>query len=172
MADKQMTLVEHLDELRRRILVSVAAIIICACAAFWKIQVILKLLMFPPVDHLNFFSPTEAFMEYCKLSFFVGLFLASPVVLYQLWAFVSAGLSEKEKKEVVFALPFSATLFLGGAVFAYYFVIPWALNFLINFFHLLRIVSPGGRNITYTRNYCPAPVKSRSRSSTSRDVYK
>ena len=128
-----MTLVEHLDELRRRILVSVAAIIICACAAFWKIQVILKLLMFPPVDHLNFFSPTEAFMEYCKLSFFVGLFLASPVVLYQLWAFVSAGLSEKEKKEVVFALPFSATLFLGGAVFAYYFVIPWALNFLINF---------------------------------------
>ena len=98
MTDKQMTLVGHLDELRRRILISVAAVVICACAAFWKIQLILSMLMFPPVDHLAFFSPTEAFLEYCKLAFFSGLFIASPLVLYQLWAFISAGLNEKEKK--------------------------------------------------------------------------
>jgi len=133
MTDKQMSLVEHIDELRRRILISLAAVIICACLAFWKIQLILSKLIFEPVDHLAFFSPTEAFFEYCKLAFFAGLFLASPVVLYQLWAFVSAGLREKEKRVVLFALPFSITLFLGGAVFAYFFVIPWALKFLINF---------------------------------------
>jgi len=98
MADKQMSLVEHLDELRRRILVSVAAIVVCSCIAFLKIQVILSLLMFEPVDHLAFFSPTEAFFEYCKLAFFSGLFIASPLVLYQAWAFVSAGLTQKEKK--------------------------------------------------------------------------
>ena len=74
MTDKQMSLVEHLDELRRRILVSVVAVIVCSCVAFLKIQVILDLLMFPPVDHLAFFSPTEAFFEYCKLAFFSGLF--------------------------------------------------------------------------------------------------
>lgn len=133
MTGKQMTLVEHLDELRRRILISVAAVIVCACAAFWKIQAILSLLMLEPVDHLAFFSPTEAFFEYCKLAFFTGLFAASPLVLYQLWAFVSAGLSRKEKRTVLFALPFSVTLFLGGAVFAYFFVLPWALKFLIDF---------------------------------------
>ncbi|MDD5546924.1 MAG: twin-arginine translocase subunit TatC [Candidatus Omnitrophica bacterium] len=133
MADSKMTLVEHLDELRRRILVSAAAVVICSALAFWKVRLILSLLMFPSVDHLNFFSPAEAFLEYCKLAFIAGLFLASPVVLYQLWAFVSAGLNEKEKKVVMFALPFSATLFLGGVVFAYSFVVPWALRFLINF---------------------------------------
>jgi len=133
MADKQMTLVEHLDELRRRILISLAAILVCAGVAFWKIQIILSFLMLPPVDHLNFFSPAEAFIEYCKLAFFTGLFFASPVVLYQLWAFVSAGLREREKKTVLFALPFSVTLFWGGAVFAYFFVLPWALKFLIGF---------------------------------------
>lgn len=133
MSDKQMTLVGHLDELRRRIVISVAAIAIGAGLAFWKIQFIVSILIFPPVDHLAFFSPTEAFMEYCKLAFFVGLFLASPVVLYQLWAFVSSGLREKERRAVLFALPFSLTLFLGGAVFAFFFVIPWALKFLIDF---------------------------------------
>lgn len=133
MTDNQMTLVEHLDELRRRILVSVAAIVIGACVAFWKIQFIVSLLMFPPVDHLAFFSPTEAFMEYCKLAFFAGLFLASPVVLYQLWAFVSAGLRKEERRVVLFALPFSITLFLGGVVFAFFFIIPFALKFLIDF---------------------------------------
>ena len=133
MADRKMTLVEHLDELRRRILVSAAAVIVCACVAFWKIQAILSLLMFDPVDHLAFFSPAEAFFEYCKLAFFSGLFIASPLVLYHVWAFVSAGLTQKERRVVLFALPFSVTLFLGGAVFAYFFVLPWSLKFLIDF---------------------------------------
>lgn len=133
MADKQMTLVEHLDELRRRILISAAAILVCAGVAFWKIQLILSFLMLPPVDHLAFFSPAEAFIEYCKLAFFIGLFFASPVVLYQLWAFVSAGLREGERRTVLFALPFSVTLFLAGAAFSFFFVIPWALRFLIDF---------------------------------------
>jgi sec-independent protein translocase protein TatC len=133
MADIKMTLVEHLDELRWRISVSIAAIVIGACVAFWKIQAILKLLMLPPVDHLAFFSPTEAFFEFCKLACFAGLFFASPVVIYQIWAFISAGLTQKEKRTVLFALPFSIALFLGGAVFAYFFVLPWALKFLIDF---------------------------------------
>lgn len=133
MTERKMTLVEHLDELRRRILISLGAVVICACLAFWKIQDILSYLMIPPVDHLVFFSPTEAFMEYFKLAFFVGFLIASPVVLYQLWAFVSVGLTERERKAFLLAMPFSATLFLGGAAFAFFLVIPWALKFLINF---------------------------------------
>lgn len=133
MTERKMTLVEHLDELRRRILISLGAVFICACLAFWKIQDILSYLMIPPVDHLVFFSPTEAFMEYFKLAFFVGFLIASPVVFYQLWVFVSVGLTERERKAFLLAMPFSATLFLGGAAFAFFLVIPWALKFLINF---------------------------------------
>ena len=54
-------------------------------------------------------------------------------MLYHVWAFVSAGLTQKERRVVLFALPFSVTLFLGGAVFAYFFVLPWSLKFLIDF---------------------------------------
>lgn len=133
MADKQMTLVAHLDELRRRIIISLAAVFIGACVAFWKIKVIVKFLMLKPVDHLAFFSPTEAFMAYFKLAFFVGLIFASPVVLYQLWAFISAGLKENERKTVLIFFPFSIVLFLGGAAFGFFIAIPSALKFLINF---------------------------------------
>ena len=133
MTDRQMTLVEHLDELRGRILVSLAAVLVVSCLAFWKIRLIMSFLMIRPVDHLVFFSPTEAFVEYFKLALFVGLTLASPVVLYQLWAFVSAGLKPGERMAFLIAMPFSVTLFLGGAAFAFFAVIPWSLRFLIDF---------------------------------------
>ncbi|MBU3984007.1 MAG: twin-arginine translocase subunit TatC, partial [Proteobacteria bacterium] len=68
-----------------------------------------------------------------KLAFFVGLFLASPVILFQIWGFVSSALKEKEQKIFLFFLPFSVMLFLCGAAFAFFIVIPWALKFLINF---------------------------------------
>jgi sec-independent protein translocase protein TatC len=133
MERKELTLAGHLDELRRRILISLAAVIVCSCLAFWKIQDILAFLMISPVDHLVFFSPAEAFMEYCKLAFFTGLIVASPVVLFQLWSFVYPGLTGTERRAFLTVMPFSATLFLGGAAFAFFFVMPWALKFLINF---------------------------------------
>ncbi|MFA5165324.1 MAG: twin-arginine translocase subunit TatC [Candidatus Omnitrophota bacterium] len=133
MESKDLTFTGHLDELRRRIIISLAAVAVCSCLAFWKIQDILSFLMIPPVDHLVFFSPVEAFMEYCKLAFFTGLIVASPVVLFQLWSFVSPGLTGRERGAFLAAMPFSATLFIGGAAFAFFAVLPWALKFLINF---------------------------------------
>jgi sec-independent protein translocase protein TatC len=133
MERKDLTFAGHLDELRRRIIVSLAAVAVCSCLAFWKIQDILAFLMIPPVDHLVFFSPVEAFMEYCKLAFFTGIIVASPVVLFQLWSFVSPGLTGRERGVFLAAMPFSATLFIGGAAFAFFAVLPWALKFLINF---------------------------------------
>lgn len=133
MERKNLTLAGHLDELRRRIFISLAAVAVCSCLAFWKIQDILSFLMIYPVDHLVFFSPVEAFMEYCKLAFFTGLIIASPIVLFQLWSFVSPGLTGRERGAFLAAMPFSATLFLGGAAFAFFVVLPWALKFLINF---------------------------------------
>lgn len=132
MIDKRMTLVEHLDELRRRILICLAAVFIATCIAFWKIKEVVAYLV-RPVGHVVFLSPVEAFMAYLKLAFFAGLFASSPIILFQVWRFVSAGLSENERKIALFYFPFSIALFLFGAGFAFFFVIPWALKFLINF---------------------------------------
>lgn len=132
MADKRMTLVEHLDELRRRLLISLATILIATCLAFWKVKEIAAYLA-KPVGHLVFLSPVEAFMAYLKLAFFVGLFISSPIVIFQIWQFVSTGLTEKERKTFIFYFPFSIALFLSGAAFAFFIVIPWALKFLIDF---------------------------------------
>lgn len=132
MAERRMTLVGHLEELRRCIIISLAAIVVTTCIAFWKIKQIVAYLI-RPVGHVVFLSPTEAFMSYFKVAFFVGIVLASPVILYQIWRFVSPALKDKEKREALLLLPFSIALFLGGAAFAFFLVIPWALNFLINF---------------------------------------
>lgn len=128
-----MTLVEHLDELRSRLLISLAAVLVCAGLAFWKVKALVKYLIIPPVDKLVFFSPTEAFSAYCKVAVFAGIILASPVVLFQLWRFVSLGLQPRERRTILFFLPFSIVLFLCGAAFAFFGVIPWALKFLITF---------------------------------------
>ncbi|KPK41470.1 MAG: hypothetical protein AMJ78_05440 [Omnitrophica WOR_2 bacterium SM23_29] len=132
MVDKRMTLVEHLDELRRRILTSLAALFIATGISFWKVKEIVAYLA-RPVGQLVFISPVEAFMTYLKLAFFVGLFISSPIILFQFWRFVSAGLTEREQKTFLFLFPFSVVLFLCGAAFAFFIVIPWALKFLINF---------------------------------------
>lgn len=133
MTDGKMTILEHLDELRGRLIVMIAAVGAGACLAFWKVRAIVSYLVMPPVDRLVFFSPTEAFTAYCKVAIFAGIVIASPVILFQFWAFASAGLRERERRTVLFFLPFSVALFLAGAAFAFFVVIPWALTFLIEF---------------------------------------
>lgn len=134
MVDKRMRLVEHLEEFRCRILISLGAIFIATCIAFWKVkEIVAYLVRLGPIGNLIFISPTEAFFTYLRLAFFIGLFISSPIILFQLWRFVSVGLTESERKVVLFFFPFSISLFLFGAAFAFFAVIPWALKFLINF---------------------------------------
>ncbi|MBP7055811.1 MAG: twin-arginine translocase subunit TatC [Candidatus Omnitrophica bacterium] len=133
MADLKMTVVEHLDELRSRLIVSLAAVVVSSCLAFWKVKVIVQWMIIPPVDRLVFFSPAEAFTAYCKVAVFAGIILASPVILFQIWSFVSSGLESGERRTALLYIPFAVALFLCGAAFAFFIVIPWALDFLINF---------------------------------------
>ena len=92
--DKELTLVGHLSELRQRILFSLAVILVFMLFTFSHASDILMILKLPGagvIDKLVFFSPTEAFMAYFKISFFSAVLMAVPVVLYQLWALNIAG---------------------------------------------------------------------------------
>ncbi len=94
-----------------------------------------------PWDRLQVLKPAEAFIAYMKVSFIAGLILTCPWVFYQLWMFVAAGLYEKERHYVRCAVPFSAVLFVGGALFFLFVVAPLSLKFFLIFGDILGVAS-------------------------------
>jgi len=140
-----MSLLQHLEELRKRIIYSGAAIGICFLAC-WKfagkiyqllevpIQKALELHNFPIAERkLAYLNPTEPFNLYMKIGLIAGIFVASPIVLYQVWLFISPGLYRREKRYVIPFLFLSVGLFLAGGYFGYRVVYPVALDFLIGY---------------------------------------
>ena len=135
-----MPFLDHLEELRKRILRSLLAVVGCFALGLWLVdrfqlldQLKRPIAPFLPSGQLTVLSPTEPLMITLKLGLIVGLVLASPVILWQLWAFLSPALYAKEKKTLVPALFVGLGLFLGGAMLAFFFVIPQALRVLLNF---------------------------------------
>ena len=142
-ATGKMSFLDHLDELRRRIIVAVAAVGISFVVCWIFHERIFEFLSVPITQHLGdrkltYLSPTEPFMIYMKASFYAGIFLVSPVVLWQVWLFIAPGLYSREKR---YAIPFllsSSILFLLGGIFAYTVGLPMTLNFLTNFGHAFQ----------------------------------
>lgn len=122
----------HLEELRTRLLKSVLAIAVCSFAVYQFKEKILAVLA-KPAGKLVFLSPTEAFVVYIKLAMWGGLFIASPIIIYQLWRFLSAGLKANEKKYVYCFMPVSFLLFAAGASFGFYVIIVYGMKFLLSF---------------------------------------
>ena len=137
-----MSFLDHLEELRRRIFYSLIAVAVGFGACWWKVEKIYGFMQTPIMDalarnHMSeklvYLNPTEPFNMYLKVAFLAGLFVASPVVLYQLWLFVSPGLYRHEKRYVMPFMFSTVGLFLAGGFFGYKLVYPAALNFLIDF---------------------------------------
>lgn len=136
----EMPFLDHLEELRSRILRSLAAIILGSAAGLWAVQhfQLVNLLKRPIAPYLTdgklvVLSPTEPVMIVLKLGLLVGLVLASPVLLWQLWAFLAPALYAREKKALVPSLFIGLLLFMTGAALAYFFVVPQALRVLFSF---------------------------------------
>lgn len=127
-----MSLVGHLSELRRRIIISVVCILIAFGIAYYYVDDLLQLLI-APAGKLYYMRPTEAFFTYMKVALVGGLIGASPIWLYQVWAFVKPALSTKERRLTNWFLPFAIILFLIGIVFSYFLVLPAAVAFFIGF---------------------------------------
>jgi sec-independent protein translocase protein TatC len=142
--EKEMPFLDHLEELRWRLLKSIAAIVTGAILAYFFSEQILAVLIKPYHDatlHLSngeakkliFLNPTGGFMLHIKLSIFAGFLVAMPVVFYQIWQFVVPGLLEKERKYVPVVVFLSTLCFAAGALFCYLVVLRYGLRFLLSF---------------------------------------
>jgi Tat protein translocase TatC len=136
----EMPFLDHLEELRSRILKGLGAVIAGFAVGLWIVQrfefvTLIKkpIASYLPGGRLTVLSPTEPVMIVLKLSFFIGLVLASPVLLYQVWGFMAPALYEKERKAFVPALLIGTLLFIIGATLGFVFVVPQALRVLFSF---------------------------------------
>ncbi len=122
----------HLDELRSRSIKSVVAVAIAACLFYPFVDGVLAFLI-RPVGKVTFTSPADAFVARLMLTIWAGVILALPVIIYQVWQFLSTGLKDNEKKYIRFFLPFSFVLFFAGGAFGYLVMIPIGMKFLLSF---------------------------------------
>ncbi len=136
----EMPFLDHLEELRRRIIWALLALAICAILGFFVVTEldVIGILERPfqqvmPDRNLLFTSPTTPVVVTFKLAFVVGFIMALPVIAFQAWSFFSPALYEHEKRLVVPAIAVGFLLFLAGIAMAYFFVLPLGLNFLLGF---------------------------------------
>lgn len=134
----RMSLLAHLEELRKRILRALAAIVVAflGCWAFadpifqFLARPIYKFL--PEGTRLTFLGVTDPFVLYIKVAGLAGIFVASPIVLYQVWRFVAPGLYKNEKLQSVPFVLAGTFFFLAGGAFAYFVAFPFAVEFLLS----------------------------------------
>lgn len=153
--EEKLPLTEHLGELRKRIVVSLVAVLVTFSITFAFSEEIFRLIMFPlkynldfsvrelyvqfvPQDKLQntklvFLAPAEAFWMNLKVAFVAGLILALPVIFLQVWKFIAPGLLSHEKKYVLPFIIVATVLFLFGAAFCFFIVLPFAMGFLLTY---------------------------------------
>jgi len=153
--DSKMTIWEHLQELRSRLIRCFVAVLVTTIVAWVFHARILEWLLVPyrsawmaqmhkPLQ-VQTLSPGDPFVQYLQLSLVSGVILAIPIIFYQLWAFVSPGLYSREKRYIIPFVLFSTGLFLSGVAFAYYVAFPFTFKY---FFSLL---GPIGQDVELTQ---------------------
>lgn len=155
MSDERLPITEHLTDLRKRIVNSLIAVSVAFIAAFNFSEHLFRFIMFPlrynfdfsvrelyirfvQADKLQntklvFLAPAEGFWMNLKVSLVAAVIVSLPIVFYQIWKFISPGLLPKEKKYVMPFVFFTTLLFLAGASFCFFIVLPFALDFLLTY---------------------------------------
>ena len=137
--DVQLTLRDHLIELRKRLKWAVIWLMVGFCASYYWSQQIFHFMMKPVFaalpegeKALHFSSSVEPFIIYLKVGLYAGLFVASPFIFWQIWMFVAPGLYRRERRKVAPFVIAATFFFIAGAVFCYVVILPPAFQFLIN----------------------------------------
>jgi sec-independent protein translocase protein TatC len=133
---EEATLVEHLDELRTRIIISLVALAVTTTVAFVFHHHLIKWLERPlPSDRrqLITFGVAEPFLTSFKVSLMAGIALAFPILLWQLWSFLAPAFEESSQRVVALFVAFASALLAGGVAFGYWLVLPQALHYLTHY---------------------------------------
>ena len=139
MIEDKLPFVAHLKELRDRILICILAVGVAFIGTYYFKERIFGFLMrpftkvMPPQSSFIFTSLTEAFLTYFKIALVASLFVAAPVILYEVWKFVSPGLYDKEKRYIIPFISFGSIFFLIGGLFCYFVVMPTVYRFFVSY---------------------------------------
>ena len=140
--NKKSSFVEHLTELRSRLIKSFIYLFVCFAICYFFAEDIYSFLVAPYAEAVKdddtnrrmiFTALHETFITYLKVAFFAAMFIASPIILIQVWKFVAPGLYKNEKKTLLPYLIATPTLFLLGGMLVYYLVMPLAIKFFLSF---------------------------------------
>lgn len=133
--DKELSLLQHLGELRSRLMVASFAVLVATTVAFFFATDIIRFLEAPAKlgKPLQIISPTEGFTTYMRVALFSGIALAMPVILYEIYAYVDPALRPGERRFILVLGPFVLLLFVGGMAFCYFLLLPNAIGFLFTF---------------------------------------
>lgn len=134
--DRELTIIGHLGELRRRIIICLVALGAATLLSLPFTSPLLKILKFPAegvIDKLAFFSPEEAFLIHMRIAIFCGFIISLPVILHQLWEFCSPAMEVRIRRRSALFIGTCFVSFVAGAFFAYFILLPPALKFLLGF---------------------------------------
>lgn len=134
MNPKELTVIEHVEELRKRLFISAVFFAIALFVGFYLAKPIIKYIQYSDEAKqltLNAFNVTDPLAVYLQVSVIVAFILTSPVLLHQLWAFITPGLHETERKATLKYIPYAFFLFLGGLSFSYFVLFPYVMKFMM-----------------------------------------
>ncbi|WP_301107104.1 twin-arginine translocase subunit TatC [Sporosarcina sp.] len=149
MADKNLTIIEHIDEVRKRLMVIVVFFTVGVIASFFFAKPLINFIQYDtPAEQvvLNAFNVIDPVVIYLKVIIFLAIVIISPVIMYQFWAFISPGLRDLERKVTLSYIPFAFLLFLAGISFSYFVLLPYIMKFMINLSAQLNIEQTIGIN--------------------------
>ncbi len=133
MNPKELTVIEHMEELRKRLFFVSIFFVIALFIGFYTAKPIIKFIQSKDVHNLtlNAFNVGEPLTVYLQVTFIVACIIISPLLLHQIWAFITPGLHETERKATLKYIPYSFLLCLGGIAFAYFVLFPFIMRFMV-----------------------------------------
>ncbi|OZI13266.1 twin-arginine translocase subunit TatC [Bacillaceae bacterium SAS-127] len=149
MSRQDMTIYEHIGELRKRLIIVVVFFFFAMIASLFLAEPIIRYLQHADEAKeltMNAFRVTDPLKIYFQMAFVLAIIMTSPMILFQLWAFVSPGLLEKERRVTLSYIPVSVLLFLGGLSFSYFILFPYIIHFMMNLSGQLNIEQVIGIN--------------------------
>ncbi|POZ54189.1 Sec-independent protein translocase protein TatCy [Lysinibacillus sphaericus] len=149
MNPRELTVTEHLVELRKRLLICAVFFVIALIVGFYLAEPIIKYIQYSKEAEqltLNAFKVTDPLVVYLQVTVIIAFVLSSPLLLHQIWLFITPGLHETERKATLKYIPYSFILFIAGASFSYYVLFPYVMHFMMGLSADLEIQQTIGIN--------------------------